>query len=199
MPEAGGKRPLTAASGHLCYGIRMTALRTSLLMLLGCIGATILAIVASVMFEPRPVFDRDHPDYGPFASQFARAEKAFSAGEDWAVIDLAPVNGGAWRSACLFGGFTRPVERLLSLGATVSASDRQRLSSALGWRAAPVEEFEMLVAFTDEQGQAHFIHFDRGVGAEGQHYEACVTRPKSQVAIASWNTEPTRTPPPILD
>lgn len=177
----------------------MIVLRIALLSLLGCILAAVVAMAALVVFEPRPVFDRAHPDYAAFARHFAQAQRSFAAGEEWVVIDLAPLNGGAWRTACLFGGYTRPVEQLIALGAVVSDADRQRLGAAIGLRLSPVEEFEMLVAFTDEQGRAHFIHFDEGVGAEGQHYEACVTGPKTRIAIASWNTDPKRTPPPVLD
>lgn len=57
----------------------------------------------------------------------------------------------------------------------------------------------MLIAFKDEEGPAHFIHFDHGVGAEGQHYEACVTKPRTKVAVATWRTEPPGTPPLKLD
>ncbi|HEY8563982.1 MAG TPA: hypothetical protein VIL65_00650 [Beijerinckiaceae bacterium] len=177
----------------------MTLLRTALLILLGCTGAAVVAMAALIMSQPRPMFDRAHPEYATFAARFAEAQRAFAAGEDWAVIDLAPVKGGAWRTACLFGGYTRPVERLEALGAVVSQADRQRLGKAIGWRVSPVEEFEMLIAFSDEQGRAHFIHFDQGMGAEGQHYEACVTRPKTKVAVAPWHTEPPGTPPPLLD
>jgi hypothetical protein len=174
-------------------------MRFAFIGLISCILAVPVIGVALLWFQPRPPYDLEHPDYAAFALQFQQAERAFAAGEDWAVINLAPLNGGAWRTACLFGGYTQPIQHLEAIGAIVSDRDRRRLSNAIGWRVAPVEEFEMLIAFSDEQGQGNFIHFNHGVGSEGQHYEACVTKPKTKVAIASWRTEPPRTPPPVLD
>jgi hypothetical protein len=80
------------------------------------------------------------------------------------VIDLAPVNEGAWRTACLFGGYTRPVDRIDALSAVVSQTDRRRLAEATGLRLSPVEESEMLIAFLDEKGQAQSSIFRRASG-----------------------------------
>jgi hypothetical protein len=178
---------------------RVMILRAALLFLLGSTCAAVAAVAALIAFQARPAFDRTHPDYASFAAHFAAARRAFAAEEDRAVIDLALVNGGAWREACLFGGYTNPVERMEALGGVVSPADRQRLARPIGLHISPVEEFEMLIAFVDEDGRAHFIHFDQGVGAEGQHYEACVIKPRTKVAVATWRTLTRRTPPPSLD
>ena len=76
----------------------------------------------------RPDYDRAHPDYGSYAGRFAEVRRAFAAGERGAEIDLAAVNGGAWRLACLFGGFTRPIERMDKRGAVIE-DETARMSS----------------------------------------------------------------------
>ena len=162
-------------------------LRAVLIVIFGCASAAAAALVtllALLVFSPRPNFDHAHPDYAYFAKQFEEVRRAFAAGEDPPVIDLAPLNGGAWRTACLFGGYTRPIEKMDALGAEVGEADRKRLGEPVGARISPVEEFEVLIAFVDEERRAHFIHFSEGVGPEGQHYEACTTKPETRVAIA---------------
>jgi hypothetical protein len=177
----------------------MAVPRVVFFVVLGCIVAAAAGVAALIAFAPGPAFDRVHPDYAPFAERFAQVRRAFAAGEDWAVVDLAPVHGGAWRTACLFGGYTQPVERMEALGGVVSQADRRRLAEPIGLRISPVEEFEMLIAFVDEEQRAQFVHFAEGVGAEGQHYEACVTKPKTKVAIESWDGRTPKTLPPSLD
>lgn len=166
-------------------GPALRILRAALLVVLGgiCTFAVGIAVLIAIIVFDKPDFDRAHPDYAQFVARFAAAQRALEAGERWAVIDLAPVNGGAWRTACLFGGYTSPVQRMEALGAVVNEADRRRLEKSVGLRIAPVEEFEVLIAFVDEAQRAHFVHFPEGVGPNGQHYEACVRRPRIKVTI----------------
>lgn len=164
--------------------IMLRLLRIILFVLIAAPVAAVVLLVAVTVLG-RPDHDHAHPDYGNFAGRFAEVRRAFAAGERGAEIDLAPVNGGAWQLACLFGGYTRPVERMDERGAIVTDADRKRLTSTGGFRAGPVEEFEMLIAFIDDEGRAHFIHFPEGVGSGGQHYQACVTRPQTTVTVSA--------------
>jgi hypothetical protein len=167
-------------------GPGVTVARAVLIVVFGCAfaaAAALIGLVALLVLSPKPDFDRAHPDYAYFAERFEEARRIFASGRNHATIDLAHLNGGAWRTACLFGGYTHPIEKMDALGAVVSEADRQRLSGAVGARIAPVEEFEVLIAYIDEERRAHFIHFAEGVGSEGQHYEACTTKPETKIVI----------------
>jgi hypothetical protein len=176
--------------------VRPTAiLRAFGFVALGCIGiATVgfFAAIALIIMASKPEFDQSHPDYAAFADVFDQAERALNAGERYVLIDLAPLNGGAWKTACLFSGYTRPVEHMERLGAKVDQADRDRLGEPQGFRAAPVEESELVIAFMDEEGRAHFVHFQRGIGQHTQHHWECVMKPETKLA-ASVSSIPGRT------
>ncbi|KAA5602193.1 hypothetical protein F1193_06050 [Blastochloris sulfoviridis] len=150
-------------------------------------GAFLLILGAgmAVVWEihtSRPTFDRADPDYGAFAERFAQAARALDDGRA-ASVNLAPATGGAWRTACLFGGYTWPIEEMERRGASIRDADRQSLAEPGGLRLTPVEEHEVLVSIVDEAGNARFIHFDHGLNSHGQHFQACVTRPETFVTI----------------
>jgi hypothetical protein len=150
---------------------------------LGCRVAVVIIMVGLVAVNVRG-YDVDHPDHAHFAERFLKARRALGGGETRVVIDLVPVNGGSWRTACLFGGYTSPIDRMEALGATISPWDRVRLTVPTNpLRISPVEEFEMVIGYVDEQGRAHFVHFAEGVGGGGQHYNTCVTKPQTTVAV----------------
>jgi hypothetical protein len=160
-------------------------LLVGLYVVLGCVLAVPIGMVALIGVAAfwQPEFDRAHPDYAHFAGRFELARLALAAGQRSTVIDLAPLNRGAWRTACLFGGYSWPVARMKARGVIVSEQDRRRLEGATGLRVSPVEEFEMLIAFVDEEQRAHFIHFKEGIGPDGQHYEGCVSKPRTKVSV----------------
>lgn len=175
--DAVGRPPLVTS--------RMTASRIILVVTVGCVlalSAIPVVLIALLVFAPRPAYDRAHPDYVVFAERFAEARRELEHRPE-AVIDLASLNQGSWRTACLFGGYTRPVEHMIALGAVVTQADRNRLAEPIGLRLSPVEEFEILIAFIDHEGRAHFVHFSDGVGAEGQHYQACATKPATKLVF----------------
>jgi hypothetical protein len=63
--------------------------------------------------------------------------------------------------------------------------DRFRLGQAgiRGVRLGQVEEFEILIAYIDHRNRAHFIHFEEGIGSEGQHLEKCIARPETKIIL----------------
>ena len=92
---------------------------------------------------------------------------------------------GRWKTVCLFGGYTRPLETIDRLGAEISAVDRKRLNETDdGFRMSPIEESEGAIAYIDPDNVAHFVHFKSGWGPAAQHFERCVTRPDTVVMVS---------------
>jgi hypothetical protein len=55
------------------------------------------------------------------------------------------------------------------------------MTEATGLRLFPIEEFEVVIAYKDLSNNAHFIHFNTGIGPEGQHRETCVSKPQARL------------------
>lgn len=128
----------------------------------------------------RPRYDVADPDYPPFAAEFARLEATFDKRPPNARdgLDLVQLNGGRWRTACFFGGYEDPLGTMERIGGRITPADRKRMLEADGgFRMAPVEEGEAVIGYVDLQGDAHFIHFARGPGAETQHFQQCIRKP----------------------
>lgn len=139
------------------------------------------------MYASRPAYDRSDPDYQRYSAAFADLSKALrrriATKDDY--IDLSNLNNGQWETACLFGGYTKPLETMTALNAKIDENDRVRWSKATrGFRLAPVEEFEMAIAFIDANANARFIHFENGIGSQGQHFEKCISKPAVRVFLA---------------
>jgi hypothetical protein len=102
------------------------------------------------------------------------------------AIDLSELNAGNWKIACVFGGYTNPLEMMRALGANINEKDRLRLteSRSRGFRLTQVEESEMAITYVDLSNNAKFIHFDHGIGPEGQHLQKCIGRPEKRVLLA---------------
>ena len=94
------------------------SMRAFFLVVLGCLGLGSISFVVTIA-KSAPSFDRSHPDYATFAAVFDQADRAFNAGQSYVIIDLAPLNRGAWKTACLFAGYTHPIEEMERLGARV--------------------------------------------------------------------------------
>lgn len=97
-------------------------------------------------------------------------------------IDLSELNSGEWTTACLFGGYTDPLEAMRVHGANIDEKDRVRFTEAgsRGFRLGQVEEHEMAIAFVDLGNNARFIHFRTGIGPGGQHLRRCNRDPRIQ-------------------
>jgi hypothetical protein len=155
--------------------------------------AIILVAVAWLLAELfyRPSYDRAHPDHDRYAGMFHRLEMTRSqrriTSEDPIdpSIDLSELNGGHWKVACVFGGYTTPVETMRGLGAHIDENDLRRFTEAgrRGFRLAPVEESEMAIAYVDLADNARFIHFRHGIGPEGQNFQKCIARPETRLRL----------------
>jgi hypothetical protein len=152
------------------------------------VGLSVL-VVGGVLFltSYRPAYDLSDPDYGPYAATIARLHAAFEQRDPTPddAIDLAALNKGEWTTACVFGGYRNPLDRMEELGAKIDEADRHRLTEAetRGLRVAPVEEFELLIAYVDLGGRARFVHFEHGIGPRGQGFERCVSKPETRVTF----------------
>lgn len=136
-----------------------------------------------------PTYDRSDPDYAHYMAVFhqvhlARSQGAKAKDDD---LDLSRLNAGEWTIACAFGGYTDPVRQMDALGATISKKDRERMNEARhgGFRLGPVEEYEFALAFVDLQNNARFIHFEHGIGPDGQHLRRCIAKPETRLSLAS--------------
>ena len=170
----------------------MSILRAFDFKVLACIGvatvgfgAAMALMTALIITGSKPAFDQFHPDYAAFTAAFNQSDRALNAGQRPVVIDLAALNGGAWATACLFTGYTRPIEHMERLGAKVDQADRDRLTDARGGRLAPVEEREAVIAFMGEDRQAHFIHFQHGMGQYAEFTRNCVTKPETMLDVSA--------------
>ncbi|HEU01565.1 MAG TPA: hypothetical protein ENH89_14745 [Aurantimonas coralicida] len=139
------------------------------------------------IFAAGPPDDTDNPAHPIIAEQFARLREQLGRRPALreAIIDFSNINGGSWRTACLFGGYSTPSEEIAKLGATISDADRTRLKDAgsSGLRLTEVEENEMVVAYIDENNRAHFIWFEDGIGSGGQHLRRCVSMPGTEIDL----------------
>ncbi|MEP3279222.1 MAG: hypothetical protein ABJN26_13220 [Stappiaceae bacterium] len=132
--------------------------------------ACILSVL--VFAITRPIFySGSHTDYRQLKSDIWN----FSASSP---LDLTALNGGRWRTACLFGGYSSPSEDMRKFG-RLSFFDRiyQPMKSWIPFRIGEVAEHEVVLAFVDWRGRVEFIHFDT-VTAEGslEDFKGCVSR-----------------------
>jgi hypothetical protein len=165
------------------------SLRRVLLGIVIVIAALPMLGLAALLIELsyRPAYDRSHPDYQHYADLFDRLSTKIArngiTNED--AVDLSQLNAGAWKMACLFGGYTDPLQDMYALGANISPKDQIRLteSGSRGFRLGPVEETEMPIAYVDLENNANFIHFERGFGPEGQHFKRCIPRSEARLPL----------------
>lgn len=154
---------------------------TPALYIAGVCLAVLIAPIALIYLGSVPDYDTHHPDYRHITGEMARAGET-SRGEA-SAINLAPLNGGRWQKACLFGGYTDPVREMEKSGASITAADRARLGEAWGLRLHPVEEKEALVAFADPERRAHFVHVRSGLGSFLDHFHKCIDRPETVLTL----------------
>ena len=167
----------------------MTLGRVTFWVFVGLVALPVLAAGAFLLEASyRPNYDENN-DYGRYPEVFSylREQLAHRDPTSQDTVDLSALNGGRWTTGCLFGGYTNPLGELQSRGALIDDRDRNRLSAAKshGFRVSAVEEFEALISYIDESNRAHFIHFERGIGASGQHLQECVSKPGTMIALGS--------------
>lgn len=150
---------------------------------LSVLGALMLLVKSSY----RPIYDQSDPNYGRYLEVFnrLRPDLDYRGATKDDFIDLSDLNNGEWKTACLFGGYTSPLDTMRTLGANVAEKDRARLTEAgsRGFRLAQVEEQEMAIAFVDLGNNARFIHFRSGIGPEGQNLKRCISKPETRLSL----------------
>ncbi len=149
-----------------------------------------LAIAAGgvllVQMLPRVQYNRDDPDYERFSRTFSQIGEQLARrdAKGEAMVDFSNLNNGDWRIACVFGGYTNPLQDMQAFGADIREEDRSRLTKAgSGFRAGQVEEFEIMISYVDSANRTHFIHFPHGIGPQGQHLESCVSKPGTRLRL----------------
>jgi hypothetical protein len=167
-------------------------------LLLGAMGG--LASLVAVQIWPfvagigsKPEYDEASPDHKQFSRIFERIrglDLVSSSASDW-TIDFSELANGQWKTVCVLGGYTDPIKMAEESGWKIAKIDRDRLEVArhAGFRLAIVEEFELLIAYADPQNNARFLHLRRGIGAPGQHLEACVSKPETRLALDAVRRE----------
>ena len=160
-----------------------------ILRLLLFVGSVVLGAITVLLVELSwtPTYDQSDPNYRRYIETFDRLRRELdvrgATNEDF--VDLSQLNNGEWKTACLFGGYTYPLNDMQALGAQISKKDRVRLTQAglLGFRAGQVEEEEMAIAYVDFKNNAQFIHFASGIGSEGQYLKKCISKPETRLVL----------------
>lgn len=167
----------------------MVLRRLVLLLVVG--AAALFAIGAAALLREllyKPTYDQSHPNYRHFAEVFdsLRPELDYRGTTEDDYIDLSELNSGEWKTACLFGGYTDPLEAMRALGANIDEKDHVRFTEAGSrrFRLGQVEEQEMAIAFVDIGNNARFIHFRTGIGKEGQGLQRCISKPQTRLYLA---------------
>jgi hypothetical protein len=165
-------------------------LRRLVLLIVGSVAALCVVAAVGLLIELsyRPSYDRSDPNYHRYLAVFnslrMQLDQRGTTEDDY--VDLSELNNGEWKTACLFGGYTRPLEEMRGLGASINEKDLIRLTEAgsRGFRLGQVEEQEMAIAFVDLSNNVRFIHFETGIGPEGQHFRKCISRPVTRLFLA---------------
>ena len=164
-------------------------LRRFLLLFIGSVIAlcVIGAVALLVELSHRPTYDQSDPNHRRYVEAFDRLrvplDQRGATKQDF--VDLSQLNKGEWKTACLFGGYTRPLEEMQALSANISERDRVRMTEAgsRGFRMGQVEEQEMAIAYVDLSNNAQFIHFASGVGPARQHFKKCISKPQTRLFL----------------
>ena len=148
---------------------------------LGLIGVGVVTFLLQLSYEPD--YDRSGTDFARYSEVFARLRDGVQQRQD--AIDFAELNDGDWKTLCAFGGYTDPLARMHEAGAKIDDSDTAYWTEAgsRGFRLAPVEEFEIAIAYVDSENRAHFLHFEEGIGASGQHLQKCISKPETRIVL----------------
>lgn len=136
----------------------------------------LLVFVAAVLqFDASPMPGEDNPQYVQFQSELERYRmiskgRGLRHGDD---LDVANLNEGNWRTACLVGGYKDYV-RVLNTREAVDWKPKQRTF---------VDEFQMALVYVDAVDTPSVMHFRSGIGPEGQHFERCITKPNTRIPL----------------
>lgn len=166
------------------------------MLLIGVLAANV-QMVRGIIWGPAS--DTSHPDFAQLSSQFEQTRAAFDREFHWRrenplvkreehhpVIDLASVNRGSWKKACLYGGYTSPINAMRESGAIIGIVDILRFEFPM-YSFFSVHEYATMISFIDQNNKAHFIHFRKAIGAETQHVEKCAVKPNTKVVLDGYS------------
>jgi hypothetical protein len=108
--------------------------RRIILLSLASLGAVCMLGVTLLLYElsHKPAFDQGDLDYPRYEEAFdgmrVKLDRRGTTEEDY--VDLSLLNNGEWTTACLFGGYTMPLDEMRALGANISDKDRDHRSSS---------------------------------------------------------------------
>jgi hypothetical protein len=94
--------------------------RRAILLCLASIAAVCMVGVVDLLYELpyTPTYDQADPDYRRYRDAFdslqLNLDRRGITEEDY--VDLAMLNNGEWTTACLFGGYTMPLDGMRALG-----------------------------------------------------------------------------------
>ncbi|MEO5323437.1 hypothetical protein PV773_08935 [Mesorhizobium sp. CC13] len=151
-------------------------------------GSAIVLLVALMVFATSwtPQYDDDDPRYHFLTQQITSIAERWSKGDFGNnSVNLTLLNDGRWKAACILGGYNSALDELEKLGATVSEANKARLVELRenGFRISEVEEFEMMIVFVDSANEGRFIHFESGLGPDGQHLKKCTYRSNPKLEL----------------
>jgi hypothetical protein len=143
-------------------------------------GAVIVLVCVELGFEPE--YDSFGPDFEHFDGVFSQYN---SDQYPIQTLDLAPLNGGNWIGACVFGGYSDPIEVAEKRMLLIDPLDTQRFEEARhsGFRVASVEETEAALLWWKADAKAHFVFFRNGAPGITT---TCVGRGKPVVTFEGW-------------
>src|SRR4029450_2815043 len=125
---------------------RLVFLLVGSIVALGALGA--VALLAELSYKP--TYDQSDPNYHRYLERFNRLrvqlDQRGTTKEDY--VDLSQLNNGEWKTVCLFGGYTMPLDKMRALGGSINEKDQLRMTEAgsRGFRLGQVEESEMAIA-----------------------------------------------------
>ena len=135
-----------------------------------------------------PRYDEDHPDYRRYVERFeALRVRLDGHAATPQFVEFADLNGGAWKTACLFGGTPTRCWTCALAPKNIDAKDAPGAhGEAAGSRLphfGPIEEFETAIAYVDPGNKARFIHMKSGIGPRGRHFKKCIDKPETRLVV----------------
>jgi hypothetical protein len=145
------------------------ALLVGLLVLLATLPFWLPAVATVWMWQDRRerlAMERPNDPNWRFVKQLGDRAWRDPSAETFAALD-----GGRWRQLCVVGGYNNPVaefERAFGAG-NVTPAVRVWFE-----RPFPVEEYDLVVIFSNANGNVDALYMIGGGDAETQHYGWCI-------------------------
>lgn len=157
---------------------RLVSILTELLaaaVVIGLFTGLLATAVAILHLGTASLPGENNPQHSQYLSELERYRtilkgRPLQKGDD---LDISTLNGGNWRTACLVGGYNN-YAKIINNHITIDW--KPKVSAVVG-------EFEMALVYVDVAGAPDVMHFRSGLGPYGQHFEKCVTKPKTRIPL----------------